>query len=150
MESQPVSMDQEKADLLVSRLKTEIPGLVAAGIVDLDTGEWIALETTGRHPVEFLSYLAATTKAYFEGDAVRTIKSVLDEASRGDLPVREIEEIIIRSTHCLHLLERLEREPRSALAVITTREPKLGLIRTALNRVLREVGLLRRPQPEPA
>ncbi len=133
--------EKKSADHLLSQLRTEVPGLVAAGLVDLDSGEWIVVETTDRFPEEFLSYLAATAKAYFEGDAVRTIKTVLDESSPGETHVREIEEIMIRSTNHLYFLERLEEKPRWVLAVVTTREPKLGLIRTALTKSVKDVRL---------
>ena len=131
-------MDQRRFEYRLSRFKLEIPGLVAAGFIDLDSGDWIALESTGPHPKEFLSYLAATTQAYFEGDAVRTIKTVLDEATDSPHPPREIEEIIIRSSGHFHFLQRLEDEPRVALGIVTTREPKLGLVRAVVKQVLEE------------
>lgn len=130
----------EGARSLLQRVFRALPGVVACGVVDLDGGEWVEIESSGSHPKDFLSYLAMTTAGYFEGDAVRTIRTVLDEASQGPPPQRQIEEITLRSTHHLHFMIRLPSAPRRVLTVVTTLDVKLGLVLSSVRTIAAEAG----------
>lgn len=112
-----------------------ISGIVAAALVDLRTGSFLDLDSTGRHPKEFVAYLATTTASYFEGDAVRTIATVLDEAAPKKKVERQIDEIIMRSSGFLHVMVRLENDPATVFAVVTSRGAKLGLVLTAVRAI---------------
>ena len=92
----------------VGQAMATISGVVAAALVDLRTGEFLDLDSTGGHPKEFVAYLATTTASYFEGDAVRTIATVLDEATPEQRVERRIDEIIMRSSGFLHVMVRLD------------------------------------------
>ncbi len=118
-------------DHLIAEVLREIPGTVACGLVDLGKGNFIALETSGNHPKEFLSFLATTTQAFFEGDNVRTIKAVLDEASPTELSERRIDEITFRSSRLLHVMVRVAADPSVVAAVVTSRKAKLGFVLNA-------------------
>jgi len=121
---------------LVSKVNVALPGLVACGVVDLDSGDWLELETGGSHPVDFLAYLAKACQSYFEGDNVKTIRAVLDGASPDRVVERQMNEIIMRSTNTLHVMVRLEKDPRRVLAVVTSADLKLGLILSTVRSVL--------------
>ncbi len=122
----------ESAHLIAEFLR-EIPGSVACGLVDLESGSFLAIETSGNHPTEFLSFVATTTQAFFEGDSVRTIKTVLDEASPTDLSERRIDEITFRSSRLLHVMVRLASDPQIVAVVVTSKKAKLGLVLTAMH-----------------
>ena len=115
----------------IAELLREIPGSIACGLVDLESGRFIALETSGNHPTEFLSFLATTTQAFFEGDSVRTIRTVLDEASPTELSDRRIDEITFKSSRLLHVMVRLKNDPSIVAVVVTSKEAKLGFALTA-------------------
>lgn len=122
---------------LVRETYAQVPGVVGVGFVDLGRGEFVELETIGPHPKDFLSYLAIATKGYFEGDSVRTIQAVLDEAS-GDRADRKIEEVIVRSARFIHVFQRVERAPHLVLSVVAERTTKIGLIQAVIRRLLAE------------
>ncbi len=133
----PVADPGQRLDLqrLVKEAFAQIPGVVGVGFVDLAQGEFVALETIGPHPQDFLAYLAAATKTYFEGDSVRTIQAVLEEAS-GEHADRKIEEVIVRSARFIHVFQRLARDPRLVLSVVAERNTKIGLVQAVIRRLL--------------
>lgn len=120
---------------IVSETFKQIPGVVGAGFVDLRRGDFVELETIGSHPRDFLAYLAAATKTYFEGDSVKTIQAVLHEASneRSD---RKIEEVIVRSSRFIHIFQRLTQRPDLVLAVVAQRDTKVGLAQAVIRRLV--------------
>ena len=118
--------DESPASRLVSEVRSISADIVACGLVDLDRRDFLSLESEGAHPREFLSYLAMTTAGFFEGDATRTIQSVLDEAHPERIGARDLEEITMRSTNNLHVMVRLRREPRLVLVVVTSLNERLG------------------------
>lgn len=121
---------------IVSRAMASVPGIIACGVVDLDQGDWVALESIGRHPEDFLAYLAMQAREMFEGDAVHTIQAVLKSASRDPGAGRRIDEVVMRSGGVVHLLVRWEADPNRILAVVATRGTRLGLILSSLRATL--------------
>ena len=130
------SVIDDEAPRLVNRLMRELPGALACGFIDLRTGDWIALESVGRHPEDFLGYLAAHARELFEGDAVHTVKTVLKEAGRGASAAGDFEEIVMRSAATVHVFVRWDRDPQLVVAVVTRRETRLGLILGSMRTVL--------------
>ena len=118
-----------------SRVLATIPGVIACAFVDLRNGSFRQLYTLGSHPPEFRDYLATTTRTYFDGDSVRTIKAVLDEASPEPTIERRIDEIVLNSTHSLHVMVRLPRDLKTALVVVTRNDTKLGLALNAVREI---------------
>ena len=131
-------LDPEAARTILAELKMTLPGLFACGLVDLTIGDFIDIDTAGSHPQDFLSYLAMTTRAFFQGDSVRTIQTVLNENAPQAAKSREIDEITIRSHNHLHVMARLREDPRIVLVAVTTLDIKFGLVMNAVRKTASE------------
>ncbi len=76
----------------------------------------------------FLDFVASSVKEIFDGDMVRTIKTLIEEHSPNEQHRGQLEEVILRSTSFLHLFLRLQYEPGKVLCVVASQDARLGMI----------------------
>ncbi|MEM8963325.1 MAG: hypothetical protein AAGD38_17700 [Acidobacteriota bacterium] len=107
----------------------DVPGCLAAGVVDMTTGMLLAIRTVDSHPQEVIDLLAAATGDIFQGPNVTMIERLFKQA-RGlpeDDSERYIQEIIILSNNLIHIFVRSKHEPNQVLVTVTRTSTNLGM-----------------------
>lgn len=123
---------------ILKRAMKDIPGILGAGLVDMDTGLLIDVNTVDSHPNEVLDLVAATTKELFEGKSVQTIEQIFRER-RGESEAEPyFRELIIYSTNLVHYFCRLPSNPRMVAVFVSPESVNIGMLLVQSRRILRE------------
>lgn len=107
---------------------SSVPKALAAGVVDMDSGMLLAIQTVESHPQEVIDVLAAATRDLFEGDMVTTIEDLFKKARGVTSAERYFKEILISSSHLWHYFGRLKSMPQIVVVVVTRADVNLGLM----------------------
>ena len=108
-------------DTVLENFQRNVPGCIAAGVVDLDA--------PGRDPRAYSDLSAATAGALFRGEDVVVIEQMFGRMrglqSDGRRPIQEI---VIFSENLLHLFQRCRRNPNMILTTTCFKEASLGVV----------------------
>ncbi|MDY7094440.1 MAG: hypothetical protein SX243_15825 [Acidobacteriota bacterium] len=107
---------------------SEIPKVVATGMVDMGSGLMLAIKTIDSHPQSVLDLLAPATKEMFEGEMVLTIEDLFKQARGVQSNQHYFQEILISSTHLWHYFGRLKSDPQVVLCAVCRGDVNLGLL----------------------
>jgi len=118
-----------KLETALARAQSDVPECVASGCVDMSTGLLIGIKTTDSHPSDVLDLVAAATADLFQGPSVTSIEQMFRQ-SRG---VHEdgnhyFQEIIVLSTHLLHVFLRMQRKSDHAIVFVCRKSANLGMV----------------------
>lgn len=127
-------------DSVLKRCMTEIPGCVASGIVDMQTGMLLGVRTVDSHPQEILDILAAATKDLFEGDNVRTIEHLFKQARGVQSEARYFQQMIILSENLIHFFIRLPSDSTMVLVAVTRAVSGLGMLLAKGRRIANDIN----------
>lgn len=109
-------------DALCGALMVEVPGGVAAALVDLGDGALLGMHSRTDFSPDFERFLAQYTHALFRGPEVRFIEERLRQ-DRG-IPVDEagyLEEVVLTSRHTHHLIRVIGAGRIAAVVVVPRR-----------------------------
>lgn len=116
----PTALPRRRHDPICVAITAEIPGCLAAGLVDLATGQLIGLSNTASFRPEFERFIALYTRGLFRGPEVRHIEETLAE-QRGIADSRGfVEEVVLTSRHTHHLAKVIAQGD-VALMLVTPR-----------------------------
>lgn len=118
-----------KLETALARAQSDVPECVASGCVDMSTGLLIGIKTTDSHPSDVLDLVAAATADLFQGPSVSTIEQMF-RRTRGvsEDGLHYFQEIIVLSTHLLHVFLRSQRKPDHAVVFVCRKAANLGMV----------------------
>ncbi|MEM8963750.1 MAG: hypothetical protein AAGD38_19865 [Acidobacteriota bacterium] len=114
-------------DATIKQAMMDVPKAVAAGIVDMNSGMMLGMNTVDSHPQAVLDLLAPATKEMFEGDMVLSIERLFKNSRGVQSDERYFREIMISSRNLWHYFSRLPHNPGIVFAVISRADVNLGL-----------------------
>ncbi|MEM8963751.1 MAG: hypothetical protein AAGD38_19870 [Acidobacteriota bacterium] len=114
-------------DETIRQAMMDVPKAVAAGVVDMNSGMMLGMNTVDSHPQAVLDLLAPATKEMFEGDMVLTIERLFKDARGVQSDERYFQEILVSSKNLWHYFSRLSNNPGIVFAVISRADVNLGL-----------------------
>jgi hypothetical protein len=129
------------ADHVVSmtkRLRQEVPGCLATGVVDMATGMLLTYETTDSHPSEVLDVLAGATLDLFQGRTVTMIEDIFKERRGVASAEHYFQEILVNSTNLTHLFIRNTVSEDVVVVVVCPKSVNVGMLFAAARRVVKE------------
>lgn len=117
------------ADSIIKRCMKEIPKCIAAGVVDMETGMLLDVNTVESHPREVLDLVAGATKDMFQGDNVITIERMFKRI-RGVNNSEEhyFQQMIVMSTNLVHFFARLAHEQSTVMCAVCRSDANLGMV----------------------
>ncbi|MCA9554897.1 MAG: DUF4388 domain-containing protein [Myxococcales bacterium] len=101
----PLTPDDRRLDALCGAVVAEVPGCVAAALVDLEDGVMVGMQSSAQFPPDFEAFLARYTRELFRGPQVTTIETRIRQG-RG-IPVESpsyLEEVVLTARHNHHLI----------------------------------------------
>lgn len=117
------------ADTIIKRCMKEIPKCIAAGVVDMETGMLLDVNTIESHPREVLDLVAAATKDMFQGDNVITIERMFKRIRGiGNSGEHYFQQMIVLSTNLVHFFSRLEGDQGTVMCAVCRGDANLGLV----------------------
>ena len=111
----------------VKRAMEEVPKVVAAGVVDMNSGMLLSIRTVQSHPQQVIDILAPATKELFQGDLVTTIEDLFKKARGVSSDEHYFQEILISSTHLWHYFGRLKSSALTVLTIVARADVNMGL-----------------------
>jgi hypothetical protein len=120
------------ADALASAAFESVPGARLAGVVDMRTGFFLAVEMGSCEPEE-ADLLAAAAREVFEGELTAGLRR--SYAKSGD--AQGVQEVIVMGDKAVFLLARVRQHDDAALAIACGHDANLGIILTKTREVLR-------------
>lgn len=129
-------------NLLIKRLRQEVPECLATGVVDLATGMLLTYETTESHPSEVLDLLAGATLDLFQGRTVTMIEDIFKERRGISSGEHYFQEILVNSTNLTHLFIRNNENDDVVVVVVCPRSVNIGMLFAAARRVIKDHGVL--------
>lgn len=118
-------------------LAHEIPDCVAAGYLNLTTGELLGTRAADPRYHEVLHLLAEATQDLFHGQRVSSLEALfrsLGAGPPGDDPY--FQEVVISSTDMIHILTRGRRTYNRVLITSCRSSANLGMVLTRTRRAL--------------
>jgi len=117
------SPEAEAAEQALQRMLADLPELLGAAVVDVDSGQALATYTTARE-------LNLGKVLGFNAEVVRQQRQAMQALL---LPAEEqLEEILITLNTQLHLLRLLPNSQRFLYVVVDSRDTNLGIARTVM------------------
>lgn len=123
---------------IVAQLLSTVPKSVAAGVVDMRTGELLDVHTTKTHPSQVLDMVALATHDLFEGPNISSIENTFKQIRGDQYEGRYFREIIVTSKNLLHIFARLEKQENLVLVVVAREHTNLALALMNTRTVARE------------
>ncbi|GGU34263.1 hypothetical protein GCM10010178_28120 [Lentzea flava] len=125
---------------MVRYLRQEVPGCLAAGVVDMATGMLLSFETTESHPSEVLDLLAGATLDLFQGRTVTMIEDVFKERRGIASSEHYFQEILVNSSNLTHLFIRNNHHEDVVAVVVCPKSVNIGMLFASARRVVKEHG----------
>ncbi|MDX8048978.1 hypothetical protein SK571_06275 [Lentzea sp. BCCO 10_0798] len=125
---------------MVRHLRQEVPGCLAAGVVDMATGMLLSFETTDSHPSEVLDLLAGATLDLFQGRTVTMIEDVFKERRGISSAEHYFQEVLVNSSNLTHLFIRDDHDEDVVAVVVCPKSVNIGMLFASARRVVREHG----------
>ncbi|MEU0884403.1 hypothetical protein ABZ345_37925 [Lentzea sp. NPDC005914] len=125
---------------MIRHLRQEVPGCVAAGVVDMATGMLLSFETTENHPSEVLDLLAGATMDLFQGRTVTMIEDIFKERRGISSSEHYFQEILVNSTNLTHLFIRNNHHEDVVAVVVCPKSVNIGMLFASARRVVRDHG----------
>lgn len=125
-------------ETICQRVFAEIPNVVGAAVVDLETGMLMSVQTRDQHSADMLDMLSASTKDFFESETALRVEKMFKERRDDHSPEHYFQEIIVNSTNLVHLFLRIRRESMSVLVVVCEADVNLGLAITRSRQIAAE------------
>jgi len=120
-------------DTVLDNFQRNVPGCVAAGVVDIDTAKSHGEARTG------LS--AATTGELVQGQDVAAIEDMFRRIRGTGQDGQRFDQIVIFSKSRLHLFSRCRRNPNMVLATVCRKDASLGVVMAKSRSMLEVVDL---------
>jgi hypothetical protein len=114
-------------DTAIKSAMSDVPGALAAGIVDMGSGMLVGIKTVDSHPQTVLDLLASATKELFEGEMVTQIENLFKRARGVESDERYFQEIMVSSTNLWHYFGRFKSQPNAVLCVVSGMDVNVGL-----------------------
>lgn len=125
---------------MVRYLRQEVPGCLAAGVVDMATGMLLSFETTESHPSEVLDLLAGATLDLFQGRTVTMIEDVFKERRGIASSEHYFQEILVNSSNLTHLFIRDNQLEDVVAVIVCPKSVNIGMLFASARRVVKEHG----------
>ena len=125
---------------MVRHLRQEVPGCLAAGVVDMATGMLLSFETTDSHPSEVLDLLAGATLDLFQGRTVTMIEDVFKERRGISSSEHYFQEILVNSSNLTHLFIRNNHHEDVVAVVVCPKSVNIGMLFASARRVVKDHG----------
>ena len=125
---------------MIRHLRQEVPGCLAAGIVDMATGMLLSFETTENHPSEVLDLLAGATLDLFQGRTVTMIEDIFKERRGVASAEHYFQEILVNSSNLTHLFLRDNHHEDVVAVVVCPKSVNIGMLFASARRVVKEHG----------
>ncbi|MFJ8959495.1 hypothetical protein ACIRG5_08885 [Lentzea sp. NPDC102401] len=141
--TQPNTSNRVMADQMIAmvrHLRQEVPGCLAAGVVDMATGMLLSFETTDSHPSEVLDLLAGATLDLFQGRTVTMIEDVFKERRGVASAEHYFQEVLVNSSNLTHLFIRNNHNEDVVAVVVCPKSVNIGMLFASARRVVKEHG----------
>lgn len=125
---------------MIRHLRQEVPGCVAAGVVDMATGMLLSFETTESHPSEVLDLLAGATLDLFQGRTVTMIEDIFKERRGIASAEHYFQEVLVNSSNLTHLFIRDNHNADVVAVVVCPKSVNIGMLFAAARRVVKDHG----------
>jgi hypothetical protein len=105
-----------------------VPECVAVGVVDVGSGLLLDVKTVDSHPSEVLDLVAAATGDLFQGPNVSAIENHFKKARGGTAEQRYFQEIIVNSTHLIHVFIRMKKKQSQVAVFVCRNTANIGMV----------------------
>lgn len=113
-------------DIMVEKVMHSVPGCVAAGIIDLESGQLSSSRGGNDEDVDILENVATAASEAFTGQAQEHVIEVLNDRA-GDTQ-RTLQEFLIFSEKFIHILFRPSDDTNHILIVAAAAGANIGMI----------------------
>ena len=129
----------EDIQLAVKSLRQDVPDCVASGVVDMDSGMLLAVETLDSHPQEILDLVAAATYDLFQGKNVVAIEEMFKQSRGVAFDGHYFKEMIVTSENLLHIFMRGQKQNGLVAVAVCRASANLGLVLTTARKIMKEL-----------
>jgi hypothetical protein len=119
-------------DALAAAAFEGVPGARLAGVLDMQTAFFLALEA-GACRTEEADALAASAREVFDGPLTAGLRRTLVPAGRA----QRLEEVLVVGQETVFLFARISAETETALVLACDRETNLGIMLTRARQLAR-------------
>lgn len=113
----------------LSSARSSVPECLAIGLVDVDSGMILDVQTVDTHPSEVLDLVAAATADLFQGPNVTSIETIFKQ-KRGitDPHLHYFQEMLIFSHNMIHVFLRGKQYPSHILVIVCKISANVGMV----------------------
>lgn len=115
------------AATIIAKTMAEVPRALAAGVVDMATGTLLAAETVDGQPHDGLDQAASAAAELLTGQDLAAVEQAWQRLLGAEIRPRCFEEIVVVSSHRVHIFARLEHERPAALVVVCRTDVDLSV-----------------------
>lgn len=117
-------------EALVSATFSRVPGARLAGVIDMTTGMFLAVEA-GNAPPEELDLLAVSAREVFDGISAAGLRRSFIEAN----DEQRLREVIVVGDKTIFVFARVSRDDDATLVVACDKKAQLGMITMVLSKI---------------
>lgn len=114
-------------DTAIKTAMSDVPGALAAGVVDMGSGMLVGVKTVDSHPQAVLDLVASATKELFEGQMVTQIEDIFKKQRGVESDERYFQEILVSSSNLWHYFSRFKGNPAAVLVVVSPADVNVGM-----------------------
>ena len=113
----------------LANARNSIPECVAIGLVDVDSGMLLDVQTVDSHPSEVLDLVAAATADLFQGQNVVAIENIFKEKRGiGDKNLHYFQDMLIFSQNLIHVFLRGKQYPNNVIVAVCRGSANTGMV----------------------
>lgn len=113
----------------LTNTRNSVPECLAVGLVDVESGMLLDVQTVDSHPSEVLDLVAAATADLFQGPNVVSIENIFKE-KRGisDRNLHYFQDMLIFSHNMIHVFLRGKKYPNNILVIVCRGSANTGMV----------------------
>lgn len=123
------------ATSIVKSILEEVPECVAAGVIEIDSGLQLALQSSTPLPEHVKDLVAAATKDLFDGKNMRDIEDAFKVLRKTSSNERYFQLIMVESTNLLHFFSRLSSAQDIVIVAVCRQDANLAMARRAMKMI---------------
>lgn len=117
-------------DSRLERAIRDIPDCLATGMLDLDSGMLLGVQTAQTYSPELLERVAAVAGDLLQGKHVVAIDNMFHCVRGEQEPRHYFQDILVRSRHLTHYFGRIQSNQRILLIAVCRANANIGLVLT--------------------
>ena len=123
------------ATTIVTSILKEVPDCVAAGVIEIESGLQLALQSSTPLPEHVQELVAAATKDLFDGKNMRDIEEAFKALRKTSTAERYFQLIMVESTNLLHFFARLSNNQDIVIVAVCRQDANLAMARRSMKMI---------------